>query len=65
MIKSEMDLWYEAWDRSGGQGLDTWSEPRSLMRHRSSGTSGAGDGRSESTESEEVEGYSRPYGWFD
>jgi hypothetical protein len=22
-VKSELDLWYEMWDRAGSQGLDT------------------------------------------
>jgi len=25
-MKWELDLWYELWDRVGGQGLDTWYE---------------------------------------
>ena len=25
-MKSELDLWYEMWDRAGSQGLDTWYE---------------------------------------
>lgn len=28
MVKWELDLWYELWDRAGGQGLDTWYDPR-------------------------------------
>jgi hypothetical protein len=27
-VKSELDLWYEMWDRAGGQGLDTWYDMR-------------------------------------
>ena len=27
-LKSELDLWYEMWDRAGSQGLDTWYEIR-------------------------------------
>jgi hypothetical protein len=23
-VKWDLDLWYEMWDRAGGQGLDTW-----------------------------------------
>ena len=26
MVKWELDLWYEIWDRAGSQGLDTWYE---------------------------------------
>ena len=26
MVKWELDLWYEMWDRAGSQGLDTWYE---------------------------------------
>ncbi len=26
MVKWELDLWYELWDRAGSQGLDTWHE---------------------------------------
>jgi hypothetical protein len=26
MVRSELDLWYEMWDRAGSQGLDTWYE---------------------------------------
>ena len=28
MVKWELDLWYELWDRAGSQGLDTWHDPR-------------------------------------
>lgn len=28
MVKWELDLWYELWDRAGSQGLDTWYDPR-------------------------------------
>ena len=28
MVKWELDLWYELWDRAGSQGLDTWYAPR-------------------------------------
>ena len=28
MVKWELDLWYELWDRAGRQGLDTWYDPR-------------------------------------
>jgi hypothetical protein len=24
IVKWELDLWYEMWDRAGSQGLDTW-----------------------------------------
>lgn len=24
MVKWELDLWYDLWDRAGSQGLDTW-----------------------------------------
>ncbi len=27
MVKWELDLWYELWDRAGSQGLDTWYDP--------------------------------------
>ena len=27
-MKSELDLWYEMWDRAGSQGLDTWYDMR-------------------------------------
>jgi hypothetical protein len=26
VVKWELDLWYEMWDRAGSQGLDTWYE---------------------------------------
>jgi hypothetical protein len=28
VLKWELDLWYELWDRAGSQGLDTWYDPR-------------------------------------
>jgi hypothetical protein len=28
MVKWELDLWYELWDRASSQGLDTWYDPR-------------------------------------
>jgi hypothetical protein len=28
VVKWELDLWYELWDRAGSQGLDTWYDPR-------------------------------------
>ena len=28
MVKWELDLWYELWDRAGSQGLDTWYDSR-------------------------------------
>ena len=28
MVKWELDLWYEFWDRAGSQGFDTWYDPR-------------------------------------
>ena len=28
MVKWELDLWYELWDRAGSHGLDTWYDPR-------------------------------------
>lgn len=28
MVKWELDLWYDLWDRAGSQGLDTWYDPR-------------------------------------
>jgi hypothetical protein len=28
MMKWDLDLWYELWDRAGSQGLDTWYELR-------------------------------------
>jgi|SRR3954447_17303965 len=33
-MKWELDLWYELWDRSGSQGLDTWYELRGEVRDR-------------------------------
>ena len=24
MVKWELDLWYEMWERAGSRGLDTW-----------------------------------------
>ncbi len=30
MVKWELDLWYELWDRAGSQGLDTWYDPRAV-----------------------------------
>ena len=30
MVKWELDLWYELWDRAGSQGLDTWYDPRGV-----------------------------------
>jgi hypothetical protein len=32
MVKWELDLWYEMWDRAGSQGLDTWYELPGRMR---------------------------------
>jgi hypothetical protein len=32
MVKWELDLWYEMWDRAGSQGLDTWYDMRSKMK---------------------------------
>jgi hypothetical protein len=29
MVKWELDLWYEMWERAGSQGLDTWYDMRS------------------------------------
>ncbi|MGH3147999.1 MAG: hypothetical protein ACRDTR_19580 [Rubrobacter sp.] len=26
MVKWDLDLWYELWDRAGSQGLDTWHD---------------------------------------
>jgi hypothetical protein len=31
-VKSELDLWYEMWDRVGSQGLDTWYDMRSTLK---------------------------------
>jgi hypothetical protein len=28
VVKWELDLWYELWNRAGSQGLDTWYDPR-------------------------------------
>ena len=28
VVKWELDLWYELWDRAGSQGLNTWYDPR-------------------------------------
>ena len=30
MVKWELDLWYELWERAGSQGLDTWYDPRGV-----------------------------------
>jgi hypothetical protein len=32
VMKWELDLWYELWDRAGSQGLDTWYELPSEVR---------------------------------
>jgi hypothetical protein len=32
MVKWELDLWYELWDRAGSQGLDTWYDMRGRMK---------------------------------
>ena len=32
MVKWELDLWYEMWDRAGSQGLDTWYDLRSRSK---------------------------------
>lgn len=31
MIKWELDLWYETWERAGSQGLDTWYDMRGRL----------------------------------
>jgi hypothetical protein len=31
-VKSELDLWYEMWDRAGSQGLDTWYDMRGGLK---------------------------------
>ena len=31
MIKWELDLWYEMWERAGSQGLDTWHDIRGRL----------------------------------
>jgi hypothetical protein len=43
MMRSELDLWYEMWDRAGSQGLDTWYElpGRSRGEEKSAGASDA------------------------
>jgi hypothetical protein len=30
VVKWELDLWYELWERAGSQGLDTWYDPRGV-----------------------------------
>ena len=47
MVKWELDLWYELWDRAGSQGLDTWYDPR--------GAGGEGGSPSEAGEAAEGE----------
>lgn len=32
MVKWELDLWYEMWDRAGSQGLDTWYDMRGRLK---------------------------------
>jgi hypothetical protein len=32
MVKWELDLWYELWDRAGSQGLDTWYDMTGTMK---------------------------------
>ena len=43
VARSELDLWYEMWDRAGSQGLDTWYELPGRIRgeEESAGASGA------------------------
>ena len=31
-MKSEVDLWYELWDKAGSQGLDTWYDMRGRLK---------------------------------
>lgn len=43
MARSELDLWYELWDRAGSQGLDTWYElPGRLRDEEASDVEGSG-----------------------
>lgn len=35
MVKWELDLWYEMWERAGSQGLDTWYDMRGREESRS------------------------------
>jgi hypothetical protein len=32
VMKWELDLWYELWDRAGSQGLDTWYDVKGEVR---------------------------------
>jgi hypothetical protein len=32
MVKWELDLWYEMWDRAGSQGLDTWYNVKGRLK---------------------------------
>jgi len=43
MARSELDLWYEMWDRAGSQGLDTWYELPGRIRGEDLGSVGASD----------------------
>ena len=45
MVKWELDVWYELWDRAGSQGLDTRYDPRGARRTEGQppATAGTGD----------------------
>ena len=45
MVRSELDLWYEMWDRAGSQGLDTWYELPGRLRGEEE-SAGASDAES-------------------
>jgi hypothetical protein len=51
MVKWELDLWYELWDRAGSQGLDTWYDPRVTGEEEHAPSPEAGDaaGKPEAT----------------
>ena len=38
VMKWELDLWYELWDRAGSQGLDTWYDVKGEVREGPAGT---------------------------
>jgi hypothetical protein len=33
-VRSELDLWFEMWDRAGSQGLDTWYDIRGRLKDK-------------------------------
>ena len=43
MVKWELDLWYELWDRAGSQGLDTWYDPRGAGEGQPAAPADTGD----------------------